>query len=327
MVVLESHGCLASDRDAQVDAIGEEFFDLRSPHLAELQGLEALVRATAPLPVSYDVGRIQPPHFHEFTYTEGLGCLMVSPQSREAAARLAAGTARHARFSVADAIEARLRSGEPADKYRLDAPLNPAATKIAFIPGSNIFGTMVSRELFTRTLTEDPEIFIKPHPITDERLIRHLGREFGYHRLLDPRSSGVAYLAQAERVYTTTTSELGLFAVLMGVPISNIGNYINESGGIYHHFYRLVFGLEPARAREDLRAALDSETAGLLHPDDPDPERRLRHFFARAMSVREMLKPFVNEISPIAWGEHLTMHQPEGTPGAVRERLPRNQDP
>lgn len=300
MVTTPSHQARLADRAAQDRKITPAFAALRGEHLARLGPLEELARELAPLPISYDVTRLQPPFFQEFTYTEMLGGLYVAPQSCEIAARLAreaAGDLEQCAFSPADAV-----MSAAGDKYRLQpAAAGEQPAKVAFLPGSNIFSEAVSREALTRLMHEDPDVWIKPHPMTAPELLRQLGRSFGYHRILDPMASGWACLQAAEIAFVTTTTEMGLYAVLLGKRIVNLSAFQAEPRGVYNPFYRLLWSLEPSDRRVRLRAALASPCSGFVHPDDPDPRGRLERFFARAMAMRELMRPLVHEFDAAAW--------------------------
>lgn len=298
MVTTPAHDMRLADRGVQDRKITPEFAALRGPHLDRLAPLEELVRELAPLPVSYDVTRLQLPFFQEFTYTEMLGGLYVAPQSSEMAARMAAAAdgdlAEHA-FDAADAV---IQCA--GDKYRLESS-EGWAKKVAFLPGSNIFAEAVSREALTRLMHEDPEVVIKPHPMTGLELVRHLGRSFGYHRVLDPMASGWNCLVAAEVAYVTTTTEMGLYAVLRTTPIANLSAFPAEARGVYNPFYRLLWRESTIGRLRCLRRVLSSPLSGFVHPDDPNPRGRLERYFAAAMAAREPFRPLVHEIEPAAW--------------------------
>lgn len=283
---------LLGDRAVHAAKIGEDFADLRGVHLDRLASVEALVRSAAPLPISYDVTRTQPPFFNEFTYTEALGCLYVAPQSCEVAARLAAlGAEVGGGFDVAGAVMDRHGS---LDKYVLD-PADRLSKSVFFGPGSNIFKQAVSRDGLSRAMHDDPDLIIKPHPMTNEGWAHELGREYGYHRVAEPMASGDAYLRGADRVYVTSATEMGLYAVLLGKEVRNLGVFGWEARGVYNPFYRLVWGLGREEARAILIRALNSPVSGLFHPDDPGLEERISRYFDAAMAAREVFRPLVSE--------------------------------
>lgn len=304
MVEISSHRVSMADKAELSNRITPEMVKRRLAHLDKLHPLEAMVRRLSPLPISYDVTRLQPPYFFEFTYTEMLGGMLVSPQSIEAHARVV----QRAAGARADADVVALLAH--TDKYKPKSLATPVAS-VAFIPGSNIFADAVSRERLTHVMQSDPDAFIKPHPMTNEELLRDLGREFGYHRILDPDASGHALIDAAERIYSCQTSELGLYALLKGKRIVDITRLTYAPRCTYHGFYRLADA-------DALRAAINGPCSGFLHPDDPGVERKAQQFFETAMQVREELKPLVNEFGPSEWAQAINARQQKGAPGAVR---------
>lgn len=286
-------GELLGDPAIQNKKIGKDFAAMRGGHLSALSGVEAVIREKAPLLASYDINRAQPPYFHEFTYTECLGeGLLVSPQSTEASARLVQKALEFSDqgFDAASAVMDQRQQRGTLDKYKLaSGQLNVKA--VAFIPGSNMFHDMVSREALSRAMFEDDELVIKPHPLTDGKLIGELCSIFGHQRILDPKLSGDACLVSAERVYACTTTEMGLYAVLMGKPIHNVGNFFNEGRGAYSAFYRQLWNKTPDEAKATLSHILASPLSGFMHKDDPNVAGRIQTYFDAAMEVRASLKP------------------------------------
>lgn len=287
-------GELLDDPAIQNKKIGRDFAAMRGDHLKALSGVEALIRAKAPLLASYDINRAQQPYFHEFTYTECLGSgLLLSPQSTEAAARLLQMALEYSDqgYDAATAIMEQRRERGTLDKYKLGPASDLNLKAVAFLPGSNAFRDMVSPEALSRAMFEDDELVIKPHPMSDSNLIAHLAGTFGHYRVLDPKLSGDACLIAAERVYACTTTEMGLYAVLMGKPIRNVGNFFNEGRGAYSAFYRHLWNKTPDEAKAALTHILNSPLSGFMHKDDPDVANRIEIYFEAAMTLRASLKP------------------------------------
>lgn len=287
---------LLGDKTLQAKKIGPDFADMRGDHLHELTAAEAVIRAAAPLPISYDVSRTQPPYFSEYTYTECLGSgLLVSPMSVEASARMVQMALDHPDqgFDAASAVLDQVQRRGTLDKYKLDAREAPTAKAVAFLPGSNIFREAVSLEALSRAMHDDDELVIKPHPMTGREAIGELCSRFGFGRVVVPSVSGHACLMVAERVYTVTTSEMGLYAVLMNKPVRNVGDFWNEGRGTYSAFYRPLWGHSVEDAKATLTHALNSPYGGYMHKDDPALADRVSTYFAGAMQVRAFLKPLI----------------------------------
>jgi len=303
VVRIRSHLTKMSDKQALAANISPEFVRRRGAHLERLHALEDMVRELCPLPVSYDVGRGQPPYFTEFTYSEMLGQLFLNPQSSEVSHRMVAEAFARGRVGAFDAVEAILsRAG---DKYTLDgAPAGPLPKRVVFLPGTNCFNEMASKEAITRVAHEFPDAIFKPHPMTAEPTLRQLGMQVGYDRLAGPMESGWAYLMAADEVWATTCTEMGLYATLLGKRLRSVGNVRFEAHGAFAPFYHLIRGKEPGAAAADLRQALNSYGSGFIHPDDPDAEGKVRAAIDLALELRQPFKPLAYEYDP---GEYTTM--------------------
>ena len=291
MVTLPVHRERIGDKKTQVDKIGEDFASMRGKHLDALSEIEELAHAKAPLAIAYDVGRAQPPFFLEFTYTEAIGLLYIAPASSEIAARVIAHAVSQPsdnRFDTASQVALR-------DKYNLPVTGRASHKRVAFIPGANIFQVCVSKEAVDREMHNHPETVIKPHPMSHPALLRDLSSCYGASRVLEPQSSGWEALLGAEEVLTTTSSEMGLFGVLMGKRIRNITNAGFEARGAYGPFYRVLWDLSPDAAAERLRHIINSPYSGLFHPNDPNVSEKMDAFFELAMTLREPFRPLVRE--------------------------------
>ena len=296
------------DHDVHVRKIGKEFSTIRKPHLEILQPLVEYAKEQSELPVVYDVTRLNPPYFHEYTFTEFLGCLYISPQSTEVAARLVDFASKteteQSSFNIVTEIFKRNEFEPTLDKYRLNnEEIENYPKKVVFIPGDNIFKPMISREILTRIMIENDECKIKPHPMTSPDLIRVLGREFGYRRILDPMLSGWNCLKHAQEVYCSTSTEMGIYASILEKPIYNIGNFFNEAKGAYSPFYRLLWNKAPDECSDILYNVLNSPYSGVFHPKDPDVRNKIKTFFAKSLEIREDMKPLVYEIGPTEWAD------------------------
>lgn len=323
MELITSHGVRMGDAETNSKKLGP-LAEKRSPHLVRLEALEEIIHELAPLPASYDVGRFQPPYFNEFTYTEMMGGLIVAPQSCEAYARVVQVAADRGDESDFDPVPAILKR-DHMDKYQLETPTGALPKRVALLPGSNIFGAAVCREALTRQMHEDPDLVIKLHPLTNEGTVRDLGRLFGYHRLVPALQSGWAYLDAAAEVVTTSTSEMGLYAILLDKPVANVTKFAFEARASYGPWYRHLWGRDPATAKASLRHLLRSPYSGFLHPDDPDVRERAKAFFGAAMEVREPFKPLVAEYNPIDYGRMVVGafdRKSKPAPAAAAEEAP-----
>ena len=296
-----------SDNDTHVRKVGSDFAKMRKPHLQKIQPLIDHAKQVSTLPVVYDITRLHHPYFNEFTYTEFLGCLYISPQSVEVAARLTQKAFEDTNlyeFDIVGKIFERNKEEKTLDKYNLkleEDTLNPK--KVVFIPGDNVFKTIISREILTTVMMTHEDCLIKPHPMSTGDLLRTLGREFGYRRIIEPLASGWKCLQDAEEVYCSTATEMGIYAALLEKPIHNIGNYLLEARGAYTPFYRLMWNKSIPDTRATVEKILNSPLSGVFHHDDPLAKEKIETFFKAAMEIRSYMKPLTHEIGLTEWAD------------------------
>ena len=314
--------------DDQTKRLGKLADRIKPQLIADLQPIEAAILEATPLPCTYDVMRMQQPYFHEFTYTELMGGLMLCPQSSIAQAQLIdmalADTATKL-LDVAAILETRLAQDGNLDKYNLDR-VSQGYDKIAFVPGSNAFRKFVSRERLARLMWEDQDVFLKLHPLSDQNLVRFLKLEFGAHRLLNPQHSGWDYLTHASDVWCCGTTEMGLYAVYLGKPITNIGNFFSEPQAAFSGLYRSLWHADDRRAT--LLKLLAHPLSGWLHPTDPDVTNRIETYFAAAWSVRQNNRPLFMEITATEYHRICSrdLNPPAPKPKTPKETIPRDQE-
>jgi hypothetical protein len=265
---------------------------VKDPGLSRLAELEQHIQLNSPLPVSYDVNRPQPWYFTELAYTEMLGALYIYPMNHEMACRLVEDSVKQTSgFDPAKVIMARLEEAKTLDKYQLSPLLLPGRYPIVILPGSNQLTTHVDRGALARLIWERPDTLIKPHPLTDDRLLSRLGREFGVSRILPANASGWAAVDQASEVYCSSTTELALYAALRGIPVKSIANIFFERSGSYFPFFRLIVDKPSAYASQKLLKILSSPISGVVFAEDPDWPYKIDKFIVRALKLRSRFKP------------------------------------
>lgn len=249
--------------------------------------IEAAVKELAPLPTTFDVQPIQPPYFQEFTYYDLFGGVLVMPMSPEVAARVIDKAVASATpdYAQVDLCLSRLE-----DKYALATELSsPQARRIVFMPGGNL-AYSVDRSKLDEVLFNDPQVLIKPHPVTNDDYVRHLGTSFGYGRMIPPKESGMGYLFQAEKVWTGANSEIGLVCAMRRQWFDQITNVANMPRMTYAPIYRLFRTGDIEHNYEVMARLFGAADAGLVMPWQ-DVRAKLQAFFARAMHEREFFFP------------------------------------
>lgn len=285
-----------SDPNHQTEKVGAHYAGLRKKSLSERLGkVEILLRTLCPLPLTYDIGRLQLPYFSEYTYNDSMDAIYVSPQSTEVAARMSAMALEdetHPRFDFTIAFEKSRNKLNTHDKYDLSEPNFEFPKKVIFPPGSNLFSKMVSRENLYRLMHEDESVMIKAHPLTNNDLLRKLGRDFGYHRLLSPNTGAHAILENVDVMWGTAASEMPIRAALLGKKVLNIGNFFEENQGSHLPINRLLWNKSGEEAKIRATRVLGSPLGGFFFPEDPNLESNIKLYFRETMKIRERNKTY-----------------------------------
>jgi len=296
MLLLGSHQHLMSDLKHQKEKISD-FAKYRKKSLQERLGnVESLLRKHCPLPLTYDVGRLQLPFFTEYTYNDSMDAIYISPQSTEIAAimaELALDDDKNERFDFTVSFEKGKNEKGTFDKYNLNMTIHELPEfrkKIVFPPGSNLFHKIVSREALYRLMHEDPQVLIKPHPLSNDDLLRKLGRDFGYHRLIGPIVSGYKLLENADFIWGTTASEMPIRAALLGITSFNIGNFFEEQIGSHMPINRLLWNQRGEEAKLRATRVIGSPLGGFFFPEDPNLEENIKLYFHETLKVRERFR-------------------------------------
>lgn len=206
---------------------------------ANMSRLEKAFRsAMAPDIPSYDVHSVQGADFSEWTYTEGLGCFHCSTQSMEINARLMLEASTWDGPIDVDYSDQIARKTK--DKWSLqDVSESEQGVKVFFPPGGNL-AFMVSVDNVRRAFSNDPAWRIKPHPVTTPPDLRHFLLQYGAQRVYSHEASGMAILRAADAVGYTTTSEMGIVAMLLDKPAQDFTLFENECAGRYHPIYLAI---------------------------------------------------------------------------------------
>lgn len=250
--------------------------------------LEEAICNNPPLPVSFDISPIQDNYFTEFTYHDLIGGAFVATLSPEVTAIVVEQSVVGVDpdYTLLTKLEDSI-----GDKYVLNNPTEDASGKqVMFLPGSNLINSF-SREIVDRVMHNDPDAMIKPHPITQEGVIRQLGRNYGYGRMIDPNESGLHYLKECSVVYTASNSEFGIIATAIGKPIVDITAVTQQPRLSYSSIYRLFLDKDVDHNREVLAKLLTSKTSGLVFPWMEDYKERINTYYEEAMRVRSIFRP------------------------------------
>jgi hypothetical protein len=150
--------------------------------------------------------------------------------------------------------------GSDGDKY-MSWPTFKTVASVILLPGSNLYKKHTNKKLIIEAL--DSGAYIKPHPLLSPSHFDELRDEFG-GRVLNPKESGFAHVKNADVVYTTGDSELGLYALLLGKKVKSVANN-NFQGGFGPLFSQVINAPNPTMA---LTRILSDPISGVFFPGE-----------------------------------------------------------
>lgn len=253
-----------------------------------------LLELPSPLPLTFDIRPIHDYYYTEYTYHDAFGGILLCTMSPEISARIIDRIFHADEVKIED--HCKKLTDRMFDKYQLTETANKQAKKIVFLPGSNLLNA-VDKELLDRMLFNDDSLFLKLHPITGEEACRNLGIKYGYHRLLAPSESGIAYLHQAEEIYTTANSEMGIYAAALGKKFADITSFECMSGLTYWTVTRLFLPGKIEHNKQVVNKIFSSVGSGWLLPWVDNIEERIQEYYSRSMSLRAFFKPLAPKMN------------------------------
>lgn len=267
----------------------------KNPSLQNIIPLENYILQAAPLPITYDVNRPQYWYFNEYTYTEFMGGIAISPMNDEMACRNIINSMKYqTTFDVEQIIYDRLEKNKTLDKYTLTELPSKKWKHVIVLPGSNLLGSHISKEIISKLMWEyGDNIVLKPHPLTHEHDVTQMGKDFGRHRVISANISGWEVIKNADTVYTTSSTELAMYACLFGKKVKSIGNIFFERTGSYYPTFMHIVDATPKNARKKLLKILKSNSSGIVFAEDPTYEEKINNFFKETMKLRKKFKPIV----------------------------------
>jgi len=256
---------------------------------------KTLLNTPTPLPLTFDIRPIHEYYFSEYTYHDVFGGILLCTMSPEISARVVDHV-----FQVEEIKDIQDHCSKLTDlifdKYNLEETENKRAKKILFLPGSNLLNA-IDKELVERMMFNDDELFLKLHPITGEEACRNLGIKYGYHRLLGPKESGIAYLKQSDEIYTTANSEIGIYAAALGKKFADVTSFECMACLTYWTITRLFIPGRIEHNKQVINKVLSSVGSGWLMPWMPNIEDRIKEYYKRSMGLRAFFKPIAPKVN------------------------------
>lgn len=274
---------LMSSPQTQQSKIGN--FAKRSNRSKFSEDSEQAIRDLCPYPISYDVTQVQSTNFSEFTYTELLSGFWIATQSLDINCRLLQDAANTDFDSTIDLNKL------VADKYNLSEDISKYKhiKKICFLPGHNMLD-VASVEIIARLIHENDDIYLKPHPITNNESLQLFATRFGWNKIINKDVSGNSLLANCDVVYTTSASEMAMSATILGKQVHNVSNFFNEGSGAYHSISRILFlahkNMGISEAQRMLKNIFECPWSGIVTEQSVNTEQRIKDFYSKSLEYR-----------------------------------------
>ncbi len=263
--------------------------------VARLEGVYR--RFLSPLVPSFDVSRIQPTRYDEYTFTDGLSSFLAFTQSVEINARIAIAAAgwkgkikRDFAREIADSVD---------DKWALRKQSKSSrGRKVFFPPGDNL-SFIISEQLVAREFDRDPGWMMKPHPMSSAEDVREWKLRIGFTRMFTQFEKAMPLVRKAAAIGYTTTSELGIIAMLLDKPTFDFTDYEFEGWGCYHPIYEAIRNHPDLKPSTVINRLWNCPWSGMmpLDTEDDEAERRFTQFKHTAEKLRETYSPVTQPLS------------------------------
>lgn len=211
--------------------------------------------------VSYDVTYGN--HPEELKYSEffgGLGGIQVSPCCGSLVRRMYnRGYDESNNFDFANLLD----SGEKLlDKYLLHSyDIDYIKKGIVILCGSNILEEVIDKERLNAAMLLGAKL--KLHPMTREEHLIFLNEQYSADHIIPSTYSGYNCMLKSNVVYATGTSELGLYAMLLGKTVIDIGTGVPK-GGYVDQFSRAI---DAPNQKVELNQLLNNPAGGVILPN------------------------------------------------------------
>lgn len=254
--------------------------------------VEDYVLENCPLPTTYDVGPIQGLDFSEVTYADVFGGLVLGAMNPEVTTRIVVGC-----LTEVEKVEdhsAHIRD-VAFDKYKLVDPKH-SYNKVIFLPGSNLYSSIDLMKL-KETIWREPDVMVKPHPITVDKAIADIAQVVSWARIIPPEESGLGYLKWADKTWYMANSELGMLSACFDIPAYDFTSVEKVALMPYYPMYHSFEDGNPAHNREVMNRVLSDKRCGWIMPWMDDWKERCDQWFEIMMKVREFMYPITPPIS------------------------------
>lgn len=212
-------------------------------------------------------------------YHDAMGGILLSTRNAEVNCRIADGVM--VSSNVDEHIVNNLLSNVH-DKYKL-TQIDTRFKYVVFLPGTNLFNTL-DWEKINEIMIDYPDAVIKPHPITNDDGLNQLKSKWG-DRIIGADVSGMDLLYNAEMLWTTFNSEIGLLAALMKKPFGNLSKWSDVFTMIYSPIYRLFKYKDIEHNFQTIGRFVSAIDSGIVFQWQDDWEIRVEKYFERIDKV------------------------------------------
>lgn len=266
----------------------------RNAKLKVLDRIEKLISENLGHEFIVDMGTCEGPYFKRYSYCDLLEGIKLNTTSMEINTRVL----KHC-IDTKDEVElSNFTINENTDKYALTIPKSDTVyDNVIMFTGSNytyVLKADLIRELMSSEV--DPW-YIKPHPLTDEKLVMDLANHYGFDKVFSNSVSGNWFYKNSKCIVTTATSEFLIKAALdrksyidatkkhlyWQCTYGDIAYFLNE-GDVEHNF-------------EVVNVSLRHPSSGYLHADMDDSEiiERIRNYTELTQSLKEPFKMLLGQ--------------------------------
>ena len=268
------------------DRVSKQNLTYNQKYLKELEKNEKLLNDLCPLTTTFDVSPIQNLYFTEYAYTNINKYIMIYGLNYEFNVRY---LLKH--FKLENKTQTVFDDESIADKYFLEDLGDTDFSEVIFLPGSNILTKIVDFDKIDSLMLSNPDILIKPHPITDAEDIRKLGIRYGYYRVIDPEVSGYQVMKNCEKVYYTENSEIGLRAIIEDKRVESVSRTSMNQLCAYFPIYFLL-GQFPENKKQVIQSFFSGNYGVIDVTEDINVNaKKLESYFETSMKYREKFRP------------------------------------
>ncbi|MGL5690246.1 MAG: hypothetical protein ACRDD8_05425 [Bacteroidales bacterium] len=161
------------------------------------------------------------------------------------------------------------------DKYSLLPHLSKKKIdKIVILPGSNIIQQIVDDKKLIRAVAEGA--YVKPHPMTSREDLKYLNELFG-SKCIHHMIGGAQLIKNAKEVYVTGSSELFMYAIMLGKVVHDISKNTYIPKGGYQAIFKIVTAHKHYERPIVLNKILSYKHGGIIFPFDEE-QKDLENF-------------------------------------------------